>query len=181
MATARQASPTPHRTMRFSSPRPRREYRASLQVSFAKAGASRFLWGIRKIRILFKPSCRMEGSNRARCSLAVSSRCSAAMDGAARTAIFARWSSSRAQDARRGRILAMARAWACHKTLFRFFVLVSLIGISAVTGVAQQAPAPKNSPAPWLIVLPPKLVAGDNATLAVLDHQGQLMPRIDVT
>lgn len=45
---------------------------------------------------------------------------------------------------------------------------------------AQQPPKSHPSPVPWLIILPPKLVAGAQATLAVLDSQGGLLPNIAV-
>ena len=45
---------------------------------------------------------------------------------------------------------------------------------------AQQTPKPHVSPVPRLIVLPPKVVAGNQATLAVLDSQGRLLPGIKV-
>ena len=85
-------------------------------------------------------------------------------------------------ESRRGRILVMVRAWACREKLFPCFALVLLTNGCVIAGAAQQqSKATPSAPSPWLIVLPPKLVAGANATLAVLDHQGRLMPDIDVT
>jgi len=47
-------------------------------------------------------------------------------------------------------------------------------------GAAQQPPKPHTSPVPRLIILPPKVVAGAQATLAVIDSQGRLLPNIAV-
>jgi hypothetical protein len=52
--------------------------------------------------------------------------------------------------------------------------------LCAALAAAQQPPKAHNSPVPWLIILPPKIVAGAQATLAVLDSQGRLLPRIAV-
>jgi len=47
--------------------------------------------------------------------------------------------------------------------------------LSAALATAQQPPKSR-VPAPWLIILPPKMVAGEQATLAVLDSRGRLLP-----
>ena len=47
--------------------------------------------------------------------------------------------------------------------------------LSAALATAQQSPKSR-VPAPWLIILPPKMVAGEQATLAVLDSRGRLLP-----
>jgi hypothetical protein len=59
-------------------------------------------------------------------------------------------------------------------------VFILLLSVSAALAVAQQPSKPHASPAPWLIILPPKIVAGAQATLAVLDSQGRLLPNIAV-
>jgi len=55
-----------------------------------------------------------------------------------------------------------------------------LAAVCAVPGFAQEPPKPRASPAPRLIILPPRLVAGEQATLAVLDAQGRLLPNVAV-
>ena len=55
-----------------------------------------------------------------------------------------------------------------------------LVGVCAALATAQQPPKPHASPAPRLIILPPRLVAGAQATLAVLDSQGRLLPNVTV-
>jgi IPT/TIG domain-containing protein len=57
---------------------------------------------------------------------------------------------------------------------------ILFMGMCAALAAAQQPPKPHVTPAPWLIILPPKIVAGAEATLAVLDSQGRLLPRIAV-
>ncbi len=74
----------------------------------------------------------------------------------------------------------MARARSFHKIPGRSLAFTFLIGLCAALAAAQQPPKPHASPAPWLIILPPKIVAGAPATLAVLDSQGRLLPRIAV-
>jgi hypothetical protein len=49
-----------------------------------------------------------------------------------------------------------------------------------VSAVAQEGPKARPAPSPWLIILPPRVIAGANATLAVLDYQGRLLPNIAV-
>jgi len=55
-----------------------------------------------------------------------------------------------------------------------------LVGVCAVLAPAQEPLKPRVSPTPRLIILPPKIVAGAQATLAVLDSQGRLLPNIAV-
>jgi hypothetical protein len=76
----------------------------------------------------------------------------------------------------------MARAWAGRRSECFIVCLAFALLAAACTGTlaAQQAPKSRPAPAPWLIVLPPKLVAGADATLAVLDYQGRLVPNIEV-
>jgi hypothetical protein len=45
---------------------------------------------------------------------------------------------------------------------------------------AQQTQKAHPTPAPWQIILPPKLIAGADATLAVIDLQGRLLPNVTV-
>jgi hypothetical protein len=59
-------------------------------------------------------------------------------------------------------------------------VLVLVAGVCATLAAAQQAPKLPASPTPRLIILPPKVVAGAQATLAVLDSQGRLLPNVTV-
>src|ERR1700694_800018 len=74
----------------------------------------------------------------------------------------------------------MARARSFHKIRGRFLAFALLMGLCAALAAAQQPPKPHASPLPWLIILPPKIVAGTAATLAVLDSQGRLLPRVAV-
>jgi hypothetical protein len=74
----------------------------------------------------------------------------------------------------------MVRAWARHKGLTPCLVLVLVVGVCASHAAAQQPPKPHASPAPRLIILPPRVVAGAQGTLAVLDSQGRLLPNIAV-
>src|SRR5271166_658703 len=55
-----------------------------------------------------------------------------------------------------------------------------LLGACAVVSAAQQLPKKHPAPIPRQIILPTKLIAGAQATLAVLDSQGRLLPNITV-
>ena len=59
-------------------------------------------------------------------------------------------------------------------------VLVLVVGVRATPAAAQQAPKLPASPTARLIILPPRVVAGAQATLAVLDSQGRLLPNVTV-
>jgi len=74
----------------------------------------------------------------------------------------------------------MVRAWVRHKLPSRCLAFTLLVGVCATLSAAQQPPKTRPSPAPRLIILPPKVVAGAQATLAVLDSQGRLLPNIAV-
>jgi IPT/TIG domain len=74
----------------------------------------------------------------------------------------------------------MVRAWARHKVLTPCLILALVVGVCASHAAAQQPPKPHASPAPRLIILPPRVVAGAQGTLAVLDSQGRLLPNIAV-
>jgi hypothetical protein len=75
----------------------------------------------------------------------------------------------------------MARAWARRKVACRRLVFVLATCLCAgVSAAAQEAPKTRPTPSPWLIILPPRVIAGANATLAVLDYQGRLLPNIAV-
>jgi hypothetical protein len=74
----------------------------------------------------------------------------------------------------------MVSALLRHKVLCRGLAFASLVGVCATLATAQQSPQSHASPLPRLIILPPKVVAGAQATLAVLDSQGRLMPNIAV-
>jgi len=73
-----------------------------------------------------------------------------------------------------GRVWVRLRAPGCG---LAFLLLVSVL---ASLPAAQQPPKSSVSPAPRLIILPPKVLAGAPATLAVLDSQGRLLPNIAV-
>ena len=62
----------------------------------------------------------------------------------------------------------------------RSLAFTLLVALCATLAAAQQQPKPHASPAPRTIILPPKLVAGAPATLAVLDSQGRLLPNVTV-
>src|SRR5579863_3536436 len=79
----------------------------------------------------------------------------------------------------RGRIPPMGPAWVRLKMPGRCLAF-TLLGACATLPAAQQPPKPPASLAPRLIVLPPKVLAGAPATLAVLDSQGRLLPDIAV-
>jgi hypothetical protein len=64
--------------------------------------------------------------------------------------------------------------------LGRCLAATLLVGVCPAIGAAQQPPKPHTSPVPRLIILPPKVVAGAQATLAVIDSQGRLLPNIAV-
>jgi hypothetical protein len=72
----------------------------------------------------------------------------------------------------------MARAWVHRSFSGNCLALTLLLGLYATLTTAQQQPKPHASPAPRTIILPPKLVAGAPATLAVLDSQGRLLPNV---
>jgi hypothetical protein len=55
-----------------------------------------------------------------------------------------------------------------------------LLGICSAPFAAQQVPKARPTPAPRQLILPPKLVAGAQATLAVLDGLGRLLSNIEV-
>jgi hypothetical protein len=74
----------------------------------------------------------------------------------------------------------MVRAWVRRKVPGRCLAFTLLLGVCGALAAAQQPPKSHASPAPRLIILPPKVVAGAQATLAVLDSQGRLLPNIAV-
>src|ERR1700688_331273 len=74
----------------------------------------------------------------------------------------------------------MVRAWVRRKVPGRCLAFTLLVGVCAALAAAQQPPKSHAFPAPRLIILPPKVVAGAQATLAVLDSQGRLLPNIAV-
>jgi hypothetical protein len=80
----------------------------------------------------------------------------------------------------RGRIPPMVRAWARHQAPSLCLAFTLLASVCAAIAPAQQPPKPHASPAPRLIILPPRVVAGAQGTLAVLDSQGRLLPNIAV-
>jgi hypothetical protein len=74
----------------------------------------------------------------------------------------------------------MGRALVCHKFPGRRLAFAILVGACVAFAAAQQPPKSPASPAPRLIILPPNVLAGAPATLAVLDSQGRLLPDIAV-
>ena len=72
------------------------------------------------------------------------------------------------------------RVGACTKLPGRILPLILLAWVCPAFAQSPQTPKPHVSPVPRLIVLPPKVVAGNQATLAVLDSQGRLLPGIKV-
>jgi hypothetical protein len=73
----------------------------------------------------------------------------------------------------------MVRAWGLQKVPSRSLAFALLAGACAALA-AQPPPKSHASPAPRLIILPSKLIAGAQATLAVLDSQGRLLSNIAV-
>src|SRR5579871_3391473 len=89
----------------------------------------------------------------------------------------------------RGRIPIMGRAWDFSLRPGRDWASVLVAGLlvcaSAAIVAAQNPttpppPKPHPFPVPRLILLPPKLLAGQPATLAVIDNQGRLLPKAAV-
>src|ERR1700693_2243617 len=74
----------------------------------------------------------------------------------------------------------MVSALLRHKVPSRGLAFALLVAVCAALAAAQQSPQSHASPAPRLIILPPRVVAGAQATLAVLDSQGRLLPNIAV-
>jgi hypothetical protein len=74
----------------------------------------------------------------------------------------------------------MQREFTAGKKLVQFFLLFSLLPIFAVAVRAQQPENMRPPAVPRQIILPPKLIAGAPAMLAVLDSRGRLMPKADV-
>jgi IPT/TIG domain-containing protein len=74
----------------------------------------------------------------------------------------------------------MASAWA--RRSFALFAFLCVLILSVFPAIVQTQQAPKARPpsSPWLIILPPRVIAGANATLAVLDYQGRLLPNVVV-
>jgi len=74
----------------------------------------------------------------------------------------------------------MRHAWARHQLSGQCLAVALWVGACALPAATQQAKKPRPAPAPRLILLPPKVVAGAQATLAVLDSQGRLLPDVTV-
>ncbi len=81
---------------------------------------------------------------------------------------------------RRGRISAMIRMRAGQVLLDRLLAILFWVGMCCVSVAAQRPPKPHSSASPRQIILPSKVIAGAQATLAVLDSQGRLMPNVIV-
>jgi len=67
-----------------------------------------------------------------------------------------------------------------HKLPGRFLALAQLLSVCAAMAAPQQPPKRLASPAPRQIILPRRVVAGAQATLAVLDSQGRLLSNVAV-
>lgn len=74
----------------------------------------------------------------------------------------------------------MGRAWVRLRAPGCGLAFVLLVRVCSAFPAAQQSPKSLASPTPRLIILPPKVLAGAQATLAVLDSQGRLLPNIAV-
>ena len=75
----------------------------------------------------------------------------------------------------------MKCAWASRPKAANLLVVLSLLAVCvAPFAAARQAAKPRPTPSPRQIILPPKLLAGAQATLAVLDTQGRLLPGAEV-
>ncbi len=74
----------------------------------------------------------------------------------------------------------MVHAWVHHRSPGSCLAFIFLAGVCASPGAAQTPQKTHASPAPRLILLPPEVVAGRQATLAVLDSQGRLLPDVEV-
>ena len=90
----------------------------------------------------------------------------------------ARWSRSLCQAGLES--LSMAQAWVFQKAAGRCLSSLILAAMFAAPSQAQTTPKARVSPAPRQIILPPIIVAGAQATLAVLDSQGRLLPNVPV-
>lgn len=73
----------------------------------------------------------------------------------------------------------MLCAWVLHKLPGRLLALGLLVGVCTALA-AQQPPKPRATPSPRLIILPRRVIAGAQATLAVLDSQGRLLSNVTV-
>jgi hypothetical protein len=75
----------------------------------------------------------------------------------------------------------MVRAWARREFWYGCLVFVLwACGNPVCAGAGQESPQGRPAASPWLIVLPPRLTAGAEATLSLLDNQGRLVPNIAV-
>lgn len=79
----------------------------------------------------------------------------------------------------RGRIHGMLLVWVCGKEPLKRLAFVLLAAGFAASAAAQGLPKTQ-APAARTIILPQKMVAGDPATLAVLDSAGRLLPNVAV-
>src|SRR5579859_4161964 len=75
----------------------------------------------------------------------------------------------------------MIGAWASRPRAANLLAVLSLLCVCARPfAAARQAAKPRPVPSPRQIILPPKLLAGAQATLAVLDTQGRLLSGAEV-
>jgi hypothetical protein len=80
----------------------------------------------------------------------------------------------------RGRIPFMPRASVLHGLPGRCLAIVLLAGVCSPLAATEQSPKTHVSLVPRQIILPSRVVVGAQATLAVLDSQGRLLPNITV-
>lgn len=74
----------------------------------------------------------------------------------------------------------MLRASISNKILARFLLLISILFVFGFAEAAQQPTKLRAVAVPRQILLPPKVIAGAPAMLAVLDSRGRLMPKVGV-
>jgi hypothetical protein len=67
-----------------------------------------------------------------------------------------------------------------NKSPVRFFLLISMLSVFNFVEAAQQPTKLRAVAVPRQIILPPKVIAGAPAMLAVLDSRGRLMPKVEV-
>jgi hypothetical protein len=74
----------------------------------------------------------------------------------------------------------MPRALISNKILARFLLLILMLFVFGFAEAAQQPTKLRAVAVPRQIILPPKVIAGAPAMLAVLDSRGRLMPKVEV-
>jgi hypothetical protein len=74
----------------------------------------------------------------------------------------------------------MLLALISNKSSAHFFLLISMLFVFGFAEAAQQPTKLRAVAVPRQIILPPKVIAGAPAMLAVLDSRGRLMPKVEV-